>query len=69
MWHEELGESRQPPRDLSLTLHAEYFVTYHSLSMGKSVFLLTEFFVIANEELLYEGMKPGIISSWCWERT
>jgi hypothetical protein len=37
--------------------------------MGNSVFLLTEFFVIANEELLYEGMKSGIISSWCWERT
>jgi hypothetical protein len=37
--------------------------------MGTSVFLLPEFFVIANEELLYKGMKPGIISSWCWERT
>jgi hypothetical protein len=54
------GESRQPPRDLILALHAEYFVTYHSLSMGNS---LSELFVIANEELLYEVMKPGIISS------
>jgi hypothetical protein len=32
--------------------------------MGNSLFLLTELFVIGNEELLCEGMKPGIISSW-----
>jgi hypothetical protein len=58
-------ESRQPPRGLSLTLLAEYFVTHHSLGMGNSIFLLTQPLVIANEELLYEGMKLGIISCGC----